>query len=163
MSNAALSFFEKLKKLAQESDEFKEELDDSSLIIAQMVVEDVDYKFWVKIGDGIVDFGEGEIENPTFTMSATQEVMNGMRTGEVEGTSAYMSGDLKIEGNLQDAIAYGEIISVASDILEDMEKDNPEIFEGLNRDRRSIVNKEVNKNVQVFIRERFLNIIDGVF
>jgi len=120
MSNPALAFFERLKKLAQESEEFKEELDDASLIIAQMVIEDVDYKFWVKLGEGIVDYGEGEVDNPSFTMAATQEIMNGIRTGEVEGTSAYMSGELKIEGNLQDAIAYGEILGVAGDILEDM-------------------------------------------
>ena len=59
---------------------------------------------------------------------------------------------------------FGKLLGLFSkDILEDMEKDNPEIFEGLKADRRSIVNKEVNKNVQVFIRERFLHIIDGVF
>jgi Rnl2 family RNA ligase len=59
---------------------------------------------------------------------------------------------------------FGKLLGLfCKDVLEEMEKDQPELFEGLEKDRRSIINKAINKNVQVFIRERFLNIIDGVF
>jgi len=119
MSSDQLAFLEKMKKLAEENEEFKEELEDLDEIIAQNIITDVNYKFWIKFGGGKLEYGEGEIENPSFTMSCTAAIMTGMGTGEVDGTSAYMSGDLTIEGDLQGAIAYGEITGIARDILEE--------------------------------------------
>lgn len=119
MSSDQLAFLEKMKKLAEENEEFKEELEDIDEIIAQNVITDLNYKFWVKFGGGKFEYGEGEIDNPSFTMSCTAAIMTGMGTGEVEGTSAYMAGDLAIEGDLQGAIAYGEITGIARDILEE--------------------------------------------
>ncbi|MFX1489363.1 MAG: SCP2 sterol-binding domain-containing protein [Promethearchaeota archaeon] len=52
-------------------------------------------------------------------MKATQTTFAGITSGEVDGTSAYMSGDLVIEGNLQDAIAYGEIQGLAMELGEE--------------------------------------------
>ena len=119
MSSDQLEFFAKVKKLAEENEELKEELEDLDEIRAQNIITDANFKFWIKLGDGKFDYGEGEIENPSFTMSCTAAIMTGIGTGEVDATSAYMAGDLVIEGNLQDAIAYGEITGVARDILEE--------------------------------------------
>ena len=46
--------------------------------------------------------------------------MAGMMTGEVDGTSAYMSGDMQIDGNLQDVMAYGEYASFAAETMQEM-------------------------------------------
>lgn len=119
MASDPLSFFEKMKKLAAENEELKEELEDIDLILAQMVITDVNYKFWVKMGEGQYDYGEGETENPSFVMSANQVTMEGIRKGDIDGTSAYMSGDLQIEGNLQDAITYGDVIGLAGELMEE--------------------------------------------
>ena len=96
-----LKIFELMKLVSGEIDDLKEELEDIDQFVGQMVVEDKGFKWWVKIGDGVFDYGEGEGEDPSFTMSANWETMGGLMSGEVDGTSAYMSGDLKIEGNLQ--------------------------------------------------------------
>jgi putative sterol carrier protein len=74
---------------------------------------DIDYKYWVKMGDGTVDYGEGDGDDPSVTMSATGAIWAGLSSGEIDGTSAYMSGDLVIDGNLQDAIAFSEIQIIA--------------------------------------------------
>jgi len=110
-----------MKKLAAENEELKEELEDIDVILAQMVITDTDpsYKFWIKMGEGQFDYGEGETEDPSFVMSATQATMDGIRKGDIDGTSAYMSGDLQIEGNLQDAITYGEVIGLAGELMEE--------------------------------------------
>ena len=113
----ALLLAEALKQLAVENEDIKEEVEDMDTILAQFVVTDIDYKYWVKVGEGQVDYGEGETEEPTVTMKATGATWAGMATGEVDGTSAYMSGDLQIEGNLQDSIAYGEINSMVGEAL----------------------------------------------
>jgi putative sterol carrier protein len=43
-----------------------------------------------------------------------------MLTGEVDATSAYMAGDITVEGNLQDAMAFQEILELAMEAFEDM-------------------------------------------
>jgi len=109
----ALKLAEYMKQLAGESEDLKEELEDMDLTIVQFVVTDVDYKYWLKLGEGAVDYGEGQNDDPSVTMKATGATWVGLSSGELDSTSAYMSGDLQIEGNLQDAIAYGEIMAMA--------------------------------------------------
>ncbi|MFX1375421.1 MAG: SCP2 sterol-binding domain-containing protein [Promethearchaeota archaeon] len=115
----ALKLFEFIKQLGAENDELKEELEDIDVVIAQMEVTDIDYKYWVKFGEGVVEYGEGSNDNASVTMKATQATYTGLSSGEIDSTSAYMSGDLVIEGNLQDAIAYGEILSLATELGEE--------------------------------------------
>ena len=109
----ALKMYEFVKQMAEESEDLKEELEDIDAMAVQLVVTDVNYKYWVKLGDGKIDYGEGETDDPSVTMSATGATWAGLSSGELDSTSAYMSGDLAIEGNLQDAIAYGEIVGLA--------------------------------------------------
>lgn len=116
----ALLLYEFVKQIAQENDELKEELEDMDPITVQIIVSDADYKYWVKMGGGEVDYAEGDAEEPNCTMSATQETWSGLSNGSIDSTSAYMSGDLKIEGNLQDAIAYGEVLAIAMEAFADL-------------------------------------------
>ena len=116
----ALLLLEALKQLAVENEEIKEEVEDMDMLIAQFVWTDVDYKYWLKVGEGEVDYAEGEVDDPTVTMKAASTTWAGMGSGEIDGTSAYMSGDLQIEGNLQDAIAYGEITGMVMEALSDL-------------------------------------------
>jgi putative sterol carrier protein len=109
----ALLVYEFVKQVAAEDDDLKEELEDIDKMTVQLVVTDVDYKYYVTLGDGEFDYAEGEAEDPSVTMSANQTTWAGLSSGELDSTSAYMSGDLVIEGNLQDAIAYGEILGIA--------------------------------------------------
>ena len=111
----ALKLIEFIKQIAEESEDLKEELEDIDTMLIQFVVTDIDYKYWVKMGDGTVDYGEGEGNDPSATMSATGATWTGIGSGEIDATSAYMSGDLVIDGNLQDAIAFGEIRSIATE------------------------------------------------
>ena len=117
----ALKLYEVIKQLSAESEDLKEELEDMDLIKVQFVVSDANFKYWVKAGDGSFDYGEGEIDDPNCTMTATTENWSAMGSGELDATSAYMSGDLAIEGNLQDAIAYGEVLSIAREEMEELE------------------------------------------
>ncbi len=109
----ALKMYEFVKQMAEESEDLKEELEDIDPMAVQLVVTDVNYKYWVKLGDGKIDYGEGEADDPSVTLSASGATWAGLSSGEIESTSAYMSGDLVIEGNLQDAIAYGEVVGLA--------------------------------------------------
>jgi putative sterol carrier protein len=117
--NDTLKVYELFKQVAEENEDLKEELEDMDIAI-QMVITDADKRFWLKAHDGTMEFGEGSVDNPSFTFSATKEVAAGMLFGEVDATSAYMAGDITVEGNLQDAMAFQEIIELALEALEDM-------------------------------------------
>jgi putative sterol carrier protein len=120
--NDTLKVYELFKQVAEENEDLKEELEDMDIAI-QMIITDANAKFWLKAHDGTMEFGEGEVDNPSFTFSATKEVGAGMLFGEVDATSAYMAGDITVEGNLQDAMAFQEIIELALEALEDMFED----------------------------------------
>jgi putative sterol carrier protein len=109
----SLKMYEFVKQIAEESEDLKEELEDIDLMTVQLIITDANYKYWVRLGEGKVDYGEGEADDSGVTMSATGATWAGLSSGELDSTSAYMSGDLVIEGNLQDAIAYGEILALA--------------------------------------------------
>jgi putative sterol carrier protein len=118
----SLKVFELFKQIAAENDDLKEELEDMDIAI-QAVVTDANYKFWLKAHDGTLEYGAGEVDNPSFTFSANKEVGLGMLFGEVDATSAYMAGDITVEGNLQDAMAFQEIIELALEAYEDLAED----------------------------------------
>jgi len=114
----ALKMYEFIKQVVEEDEDLKEELEDMDETKVQMIVTDANYKYYVILGEGKFDYAEGEVDDPGVTMSATGATWAGLASGELDSTSAYMSGDLVIDGNLQDAIAYGEILSMAMESME---------------------------------------------
>ncbi|MFW9773048.1 MAG: SCP2 sterol-binding domain-containing protein [Candidatus Thorarchaeota archaeon] len=114
--------FEFIKAISTENEDLKEELEDMDIAI-QLVISDADKKYWLTVKEGDLDFGEGDTDNPSFTMSSTLEVGAGILMGEVDATSAYMAGDITVEGNLQDAMAFQEIIELALEAYEDLIED----------------------------------------
>jgi putative sterol carrier protein len=113
-----LKMYEYVKQIAEEDEDLNEELEDMDETKVQLIVTDVKYKYYIILGEGKFNYAEGEIDDPSVTMSATAATWAGLATGELDSTSAYMSGDLVIDGNLQDAIAYGEILSMAMENME---------------------------------------------
>ena len=109
-------------QIGDENEDLKEELEDMDIEV-QMVITDKDAKFWLKAKEGKLEWGEGETANPSFTFSCTMAVGAGMLFGEVDATSAYMAGDITVEGNLQDAMAFQEIIELAMEAFEDLAED----------------------------------------
>jgi len=117
-----MKVFDFIKQVSTENEDLKEELEDMDIAI-QMVITDADKKFWLSVKEGDLDFGDGNVDNPSFTMSSNLEVGAGILMGEVDATSAYMAGDITVEGNLQDAMAFQEIIELALEAYEDLIED----------------------------------------
>ena len=114
--------YEFTKQISGENEDLKEELEDMDIAI-QQILTDVDKKYWLTVKEGDLQYGEGDVDNPSFTMSSTLEVGAGILMGEVDATSAYMAGDITVEGNLQDAMAFQEIIELALEAYEDLVED----------------------------------------
>ena len=123
--SAILNVYEFFKQTSKENEDLAEELEDMDITV-QMVVTDKDEKFWIKASGGDITFGEGEVDSPSFTFSCKMAVGAGMLFGEVDATSAYMAGDITVEGNLQDAMAFQEIIELAMEAFEDLSEETGE-------------------------------------
>jgi hypothetical protein len=103
-----LKLFELTKQIAEVDEDFQEALEIDK-IVGQIIITDRDLEFWYSAGEGVFDYGEGKTNDPSYTMKATWEIVGKILSMESDGQDEYMAGDLIIEGNLQDAINYGEI------------------------------------------------------
>lgn len=106
------------KELIAENDELREDYLDLE-INAVLVISDFDKKFWIRIKDADFNFGEGEIADASFTLKASMLTMAKLIYGEMDPTSAYMAGDIAIEGNLQDALAFNDFLEIGLEEFED--------------------------------------------
>ncbi len=106
-----------IDEIAKVDEEFQDEM------------EDFEAKILWKIGNftGFQIFEDGnysymidkEIEDPDVTMTIRDfDVAKDFFTGELDGTSAYMSGDLQIEGDLQLTMTYSSLAEYIRDYLE---------------------------------------------
>jgi putative sterol carrier protein len=57
-------------------------------------------KWWVKIADGRAEAGQGELESPNLTLIADAGDYVKIAMGQLDATAAFMSGKLKIKGDM---------------------------------------------------------------
>lgn len=57
-------------------------------------------KRYIKIADGQATAGEGEVESPNLTLMADSHDFVKIFTGQLDPTAAFMSGKLKIKGDM---------------------------------------------------------------
>ncbi len=56
--------------------------------------------FFVEINDGEAEFAEGQAEDPNLTVTMELEDFKKMLEGELNPTSAFMTGKIKIKGDM---------------------------------------------------------------
>ncbi len=59
------------------------------------------------------------LEEPDLTLKCDGDVAAKVLTGQIDATSAYMSGDLKVVGALPDAVKFRTIVELVREQLED--------------------------------------------
>ncbi len=115
-----LKLMELIKQVSLENEDLVEELNFLEGVTAQMKLNDKDFTWWISLGDGKFDYGEGENENATFSMESDWKTLSGVMVGEVDGTAAYMGGSMKIEGNTEDTMAFGDYFEFAMEIMKEL-------------------------------------------
>ncbi|GBC86516.1 hypothetical protein HRbin12_00506 [bacterium HR12] len=69
----------------------------------QNVITDVDggeVRYWVRVEDGVVDLGLGDIEAPDAVVTQSYATAVAIAKGELEQVSAFMTGKLRVSGDL---------------------------------------------------------------
>jgi len=106
-----------LEEISKVDEDFQEDLEDIEGIIQWKVGNIRVYQVYK---EGKYSFVmDEEAEEPDVTMILEDlDFARQFFSGEVDGTSAYMSGDLKIEGDLQLTMSMGSLAEYITDYLE---------------------------------------------
>lgn len=67
--------------------------------------------FWIDITYGHCTMAEGEHDDPSVTLRLNKDTMKGLMNGDVSGMQAFMSGQLKVEGNMMLATQLGNLFN----------------------------------------------------
>ena len=73
---------------------------------------------WFNIKDARLEMGSGDIDNPDITLDMSEELAVGIFSGQVDPTQAYMNGDLKVDGVINDAIVFRNILDLVREEME---------------------------------------------
>ncbi len=109
-----------LEELSKIDEEFQEEIEDFEAVLQWNVGDNI--KMYLDIADGkVTSYLDAEHDDPTVTftvedMAKAREILS----GEVDGTSAYMSGDLKMEGDMQAGMRMGQLGEFLQEALGDL-------------------------------------------
>ena len=119
-----IQLLEVYKQISLEKKELQEEFEDMAMLemefLGQIIISDVNRKFWLKFKEGKVDFGEGEVEEPTLTFNTTMNVFSGILFGQIEISSAHKAGDVSFEGSGEELMDFQAITSVINDFLQNL-------------------------------------------
>lgn len=105
-----------VEQLALKNDEFKDELAYFDTKIFQGRVLNSEFTFWVEFGNGVYLCDKGVKDNPAFTVICSHETMLKVFNGQLEAFAEFLDGNLKIEGDLQYAVAFFDLLKLASEI-----------------------------------------------
>jgi putative sterol carrier protein len=103
-------------QISTKSEDIQEEVDDWSCVY-QIEIQGMD-DFWIKISEGQFEYATGRVDNPDNTLKANADIAAQIFIGDKDATAAYMSGALKIEGKLPNAVKLRTIIEIVREELE---------------------------------------------
>lgn len=89
----------------QNTEELREEIMDYDYIY-QILVSDINFKFWLKVSRGSIMYRRGINPNATFRVNYTKDIIIKILKREMYGSEAYMKGIIKVDGDLTQGLRY---------------------------------------------------------
>lgn len=117
INSSIIEIYNRFESLSEKNVEFHEELEALKLNTIQTTLTDPDFKYWVKFGGGVFKCGKGEIESPTINVICSQKVMRDFLVGNYSIFREFFNGNIKIEGDLQYAVVYFDLLGLAAEIM----------------------------------------------
>jgi putative sterol carrier protein len=80
-------------------------------------------RYWIRIEDGTIDMGMGDIEVPDVTITQDYETSSAMARSEINPVSAFMTGKLKIGGSMMLLMQLQGAFSELPKVMDEMDVD----------------------------------------
>ncbi len=121
MPEDCLKIFEIYKQISSENAELREEFDDMAMLdmnfLGQIIISDKSKKFWLKFKEGKIDYGEGDVNNPSIAFSTKMDTFTGILFGIFEISDAHKAGEVSFEGDSEALMDFQAITSTLNDFL----------------------------------------------
>lgn len=92
---------EALKAELNQSDAFRQAAAGQKATIQQVITgAEGETHYWITIDDGTIDLGTGDIEGEDATITQSYDTSAALAKGELSPITAFMTGKLKIAGNM---------------------------------------------------------------
>ncbi len=116
---------EELKQRLNESESFRKSAAKQRATLQQVItgVDGGERRYWIKIDDGTIDMGPGEVEQPDATIIQDYDTAAGMARSEVSPVSAFMTGKLKVNGSMMLLMQLQGAIAELPKAMEEMDID----------------------------------------
>jgi putative sterol carrier protein len=92
---------------------------DLQFVVTEAPEDDIDYRLVIKDGVGTLARGTGE--DPEVTVTNTYETAAGISKGELNTQMAFMTGKLKVAGNMAALMRHQAVINQFAAALSDVE------------------------------------------
>jgi putative sterol carrier protein len=113
-----------LKQRLNESHSFKKAAGSTAATLQQVIARpDGEKRYWLKIEGGSIDMGAGDIDAPDATVTQDYETAVAMARSELNPVSAFMSGKLKINGNMMLLMQLQGALGELARAMQDMDVD----------------------------------------
>ena len=113
-----------LKTRLNENDAFRRGLGTSNAKVQQVITSpDGERRYWLRAEGGRIDMGSGEIASPDATITQDYGIAVALARGELNPVSAYMTGKLKISGNLMILMGLQGALAELPRVMNEMDVD----------------------------------------
>ena len=116
---------EELKERLNASESFRKNAGDAKATLQQVITggPEGERRYWIKIDDGQIDMGPGDVEQPDATITQDYETAAAMARSEVSPVSAFMTGKLKVNGSMMLLMQLQGAISELPKAMDEMDID----------------------------------------
>ena len=122
MPGDCLKLFEIYKQTSSELPGLREEFEDMAMLdmdfLGQIIISDENKKFWLKFKEGKVDYGEGEVNNPSLAFTTNMATFTGILFGTIEISAAHEAGEVSFDGGSEALMDLQAITSVLNEFLQ---------------------------------------------
>ncbi|MEP6477291.1 MAG: SCP2 sterol-binding domain-containing protein [Actinomycetota bacterium] len=92
---------EALKNALNEDDAFRTAAGVSAARIQQVITQEAgETRYWIVIAEGAIDMGIGDLDPVDATITESYDSAVALSTGELNAVTAFMTGKIKIAGNM---------------------------------------------------------------
>ncbi len=113
-----------LKGRLNASESFRKAAGSASASLQQVITTpDGERRYWIRIQDGSIDLGQGEIDAPDATITQDYDTAVALAKSQLNPVTAFMSGKLRISGNMMLLMQLQAAIAELPRVMQEMDVD----------------------------------------